>query len=109
MFTEISRERAALPPREPLQEFRGLPRDPCVDAELRVAHEAQRPRRMAAVLALVFLPVLASVALLVKVVVSGAAFGSVFALLCFSALAIGVFYGVFRMSRDWEGDHTHTT
>ncbi len=64
---------------------------------------------MAAVFALVFLPVLASVLLVVKIIASGAAFGTVLAGMCFSALAIGVFYGLFRMARQWEGGHTHTT
>jgi hypothetical protein len=64
---------------------------------------------MAAVFALVFLFAFASVALLVKVIASGATFGTVLAGACFAALAVGVFVALFKMARGWEGDHTHTT
>jgi hypothetical protein len=56
---------------------------------------------MAAVMALVFLFVLASVGLLVKVFFDGSA-TSVLAALTFIALAAGVFLGLFRMARGWE-------
>ena len=59
---------------------------------------------MAAVMALVFLFVLASAGLLVKVVMSDASTTSVFALLTFLALSWGVFVGLFKMARRWEGE-----
>ncbi len=64
---------------------------------------------MAAVFALVFLFAFASVMLVIKVIASGATFGTVLAGVCFSALAIGVVYALFKMARGWEGEHTHTT
>jgi hypothetical protein len=64
---------------------------------------------MAAVFALVFLPVLASVALLAKVVSGGITFSTALAFGCFIALASGVFYGLYRMAKQWEGDHHGTT
>ncbi len=57
---------------------------------------------MAAVFALVFLFVLASVAVMVKMVITGASFGAIFATLTFVAMSSGVFYGLFRMSKRWE-------
>lgn len=62
---------------------------------------------MAAVFALVFLFVLASGGLLVKTVLGDASFASIFALATFLALAWGVFIGLFKMSREWEGDAHH--
>jgi hypothetical protein len=62
---------------------------------------------MAAVFALVFLFVLAAGGLLFKVLVGEATFGSVFALITFLALAWGVFFGLFKLARGWEGD-THS-
>jgi hypothetical protein len=64
---------------------------------------------MAAVFALVFLPVLASVALLAKTLSGDISFSTALALGCFIALASGVFYGLYRMSKEWEGDHHGTT
>ena len=57
---------------------------------------------MAAVFALVFLFVLASVVLLFKVFVASVAFMNVFALLTFVLLASGVFVGLFKMTKEWE-------
>jgi len=57
---------------------------------------------MAAVFALVFLFVLASVGLMVKAASAG--FGTGIALVCFVAMAAGVFYGLFRLARKWENE-----
>ncbi len=56
---------------------------------------------MAAVMALVFLPALASVGFMVK---SGATdASSVFAVMMFSAMAAGVFVGALRVAKQAEG------
>lgn len=57
---------------------------------------------MAAVFALVFLPVLASIALMLGASQGSLSWGSALALACFSAMATGVFYGLFTMCRRWE-------
>ena len=62
---------------------------------------------MAAVFALVFLFVLASGGLLVKTMLAGASFASIFALATFLALAWGVFLGLFKLARKWEGPYSH--
>ena len=62
---------------------------------------------MAAVFALVFLFVLASGGLLVKTLLSDASFASTFALATFLALAWGVFIGLFKLARKWEGEVGH--
>ena len=62
---------------------------------------------MAAVFALVFLFVLAAGGLLVKTMLDGASFASVFALVTFLALAWGVFLGLFKLVRKWEGPYGH--
>jgi hypothetical protein len=59
---------------------------------------------MAAVLALVFLFALASIALMIKITVGGATVATVFAMTCFVALAAGVFIGAFMQVRRWEND-----
>jgi hypothetical protein len=56
---------------------------------------------MAAVMALVFLFVLASVGLLAKVFVDGS-WISALAMLTFVPMAAGVFVGTFKMARRWE-------
>lgn len=61
-------------------------------------------RGMAAVFALVFLFALASTALFLKVLAGSASFGAVLAGVTFLALAGGVFLGLYRMSKQWEGD-----
>jgi hypothetical protein len=58
---------------------------------------------MAAVMALVFLFVLASIGFFFKAVFDGSWSGA-FAMLTFVALAAGVFIGTFKMSRRWEGE-----
>jgi hypothetical protein len=62
---------------------------------------------MAAVFALVFLFVLASGGLLFKTMLSGASFGSIFALATFLVLASGMFVGLFKMVRGWENEVPH--
>ena len=62
---------------------------------------------MAAVFALVFLFVLASGGLLIKTMIAGASFASIFALVTFLALAWGVFIGLFKLARKWEGPVRH--
>ncbi|MBV8758792.1 MAG: hypothetical protein JO257_16005 [Deltaproteobacteria bacterium] len=59
--------------------------------------------RMAAVMALVFLFVVASVGLMLKISV-GLGFATIFAMTCFSALAIGVFVFAFVQVRGWENE-----
>jgi hypothetical protein len=61
-------------------------------------------RRMAAVFALVFLFVLAAGTVLAKVFIGDGSLSSVFALVTFLALAWGVFFGLFKMSRGWENE-----
>jgi len=62
---------------------------------------------MAAVFALVFLFVLASGGLLFKTMLASASFASIFALATFLAFAWGVFIGLFKLARKWEGDVGH--
>lgn len=63
---------------------------------------------MAAVFALVFLPVLASVALIAKTLHGDLSFSTALAFTCFLALASGVFFGLYRMAKQWEGEHDRT-
>lgn len=58
---------------------------------------------MAAVMALILLPVVASVGFMVLGNNGGPA-SVTFATLCFSALAGGVFAGLFKMARGWENE-----
>ena len=62
---------------------------------------------MAAVFALVFLFVLASVGLLFRVFVGDPTLTSMFSFALFLAMASGVFIGCFKMARKWEGDAGH--
>ncbi|HWO25942.1 MAG TPA: hypothetical protein VNO30_44720 [Kofleriaceae bacterium] len=59
---------------------------------------------MAAVFALVFLFALASTSLFLKGL-GIASFGTIFAGITFFALASGVFLGLYRMAKRWEGDY----
>lgn len=59
---------------------------------------------MAAVMALVFLFALASVGLMLKITVGGLSLATVFAMLCFGALAIGVFVGTMIQAKHWENE-----
>ena len=59
---------------------------------------------MAAVFALVFMFVISSIGLLVRVCADGASWGSTLALATFIALASGVFVGLYRLARRWEGE-----
>jgi hypothetical protein len=58
---------------------------------------------MAAVMALILLPVVAAVGVMVKAS-AGGSFGVTFAMLCFTLLAAGVFAGLFKMARRWENE-----
>ena len=62
---------------------------------------------MAAVFALVFLFALASTTLFLKSLGS-ASFGTVLAGVMFLALASGVFLGLYRMVKRWEGPYTRS-
>ena len=59
---------------------------------------------MAAVFALIFLPVIASVGVMVQIFRGGIGFGPGLALICFSALALGVFGGLLKMAQRWENE-----
>ena len=61
-------------------------------------------RPMAAVFALVFLPALAATGLMIQVVRGDLSPASSMAGMTFIGLAVGVFYGLFRMARRWERD-----
>lgn len=58
---------------------------------------------MAAVFALVFLFVVASISGMYKAL-SGASFGTIAAMLAFGALASGIFIGLYRLARQWENE-----
>ena len=58
---------------------------------------------MAAVFALVFLFALASTIIFLKGL-AGASFGVILAGVTFFALASGVFLGLYRMAKRWEGE-----
>lgn len=59
---------------------------------------------MAAVFALVMLPIIASVGFFLGVVFTDGSLASAFAGALFVALAIGVFGGALRIARDAEGE-----
>jgi hypothetical protein len=59
---------------------------------------------MAAVMALVFVPALAALALMFGTTRGELTLGSALAMTCFTMLAAGVFYGLFRMTRKWESE-----
>lgn len=59
--------------------------------------------RMAAVLALVMLPIIASIGFFLGVVFNDGSFGSALAGAMFVALAVGVLGGALRIARDAEG------
>jgi hypothetical protein len=58
---------------------------------------------MAAVMALIFVPALATVALMLASNLGGS-LGPTFATLLYAALAMGVFAGLFKMARRWEDE-----
>jgi hypothetical protein len=62
---------------------------------------------MAAVFALVFLFVVASIGFMVKALPASLGVGGMLAIACFVALAAGVFVGLFKLARRWE-DETPT-
>jgi len=55
-------------------------------------------------MALVFLFVVASIGFMIKATVGNLSFVTGFALICFVALAVGVFIGAFVQARRWERD-----
>jgi hypothetical protein len=57
---------------------------------------------MAAVFALVFVPALASIALMLATARGELGFGTAMAMISFVMLASGVFYGLLRLTRQWE-------
>jgi hypothetical protein len=59
---------------------------------------------MAAVFALIFLFVIASIGFMLKALPAALSFGTVLAAVCFVALAAGVFVGLFRLARRWEDE-----
>jgi hypothetical protein len=59
---------------------------------------------MAAVFALIFLFVLAASGLLLEVLIGEGSIASIFAFITFTALAWGVFVGLFKLARGWEGE-----
>jgi len=58
---------------------------------------------MAAIMALILLPAIASVGFMVLGNTGGSP-GASFAMLCFVALATGVFVALFKMARHWENE-----
>lgn len=58
---------------------------------------------MAAVFALVFLFVIASIGGMLKAL-PAANFGTIVAMLAFGSLAVGVFLGLFKLARGWENE-----
>ena len=68
-----------------------------------LACTAQSVPRMAAVLALVMLPIIASVGFFLGVVHADGSLSSAFAGATFVALAVGVLVGALRVARDAEG------
>lgn len=61
-----------------------------------------RPVCMAAVLALVFLFVVASIGFMLKSLHGGLTFGSVAMVMTFGSLSVGLFLGLFKLARGWE-------
>ena len=59
---------------------------------------------MAAVFALIFLFVIASIGFMLKALPSSLGFGTVLGAACFVALAVGVFIGLFKLARRWENE-----
>jgi hypothetical protein len=60
---------------------------------------------MAAIFALVFVPALAAVGFMTMSALQGdLSFGSALATVCFALLAMGVFYGLLSMARQWDAE-----
>lgn len=67
-----------------------------------------RPIRMAAIFALVFVPALAAVGFMILSAAQGElTFGTALATAMFAMLAMGVFYGLLKMARQWDAEPTH--
>ena len=60
--------------------------------------------RMAAVFCFVFLFALAAITLLMQPFLAGASVAGIFAFICFSLLASGVFVALFKMTKQWEAE-----
>lgn len=70
------------------------------------------PGRMAAVLTVIFIPVIASIGFMLKGIQGDMSVGSAMAGVAFAIMASGVFVGMFNMARSWEhedldNDHDH--
>lgn len=87
-----------------MQRVRARRADRAGSLEIRAGTPSADPASMAAVFALVFLFALASSLLFVKSL-GAATFGTVLAGALFVALASGVFVGLYRMAKRWEGGH----
>ena len=59
--------------------------------------------QMAAILCLVFLPMIAAVGFMFGVAGGEHSLSSIFGGLIFATLGFGIFIGMFRMARSWEG------
>lgn len=59
---------------------------------------------MAAVMALILIPVVAAVGLMFVTNLGGSSFSTTIGTLAFAALAIGVFASLFKMARRWENE-----
>jgi hypothetical protein len=59
--------------------------------------------QMAAILCLVFLPMIAAVGFMVGVAGGEHSLSSIFSGLIFATLGFGIFIGMFKMARTWEG------
>ena len=59
---------------------------------------------MAAVMALILIPVVAAVGLMLEANLGDHSFTTVVGVVAFAALAIGVFASLFKMARRWENE-----
>jgi hypothetical protein len=62
---------------------------------------------MAAVLCLVFLPALAAIGFMFGTVSGEHSVAGVFVALTFCALGFGIFLGMLKMAKGWEGPESH--
>ncbi|HEX5058579.1 MAG TPA: hypothetical protein VFV99_04420 [Kofleriaceae bacterium] len=62
---------------------------------------------MAAVLCLVLLPLMAAAGFMLGVVNGQFSAASLLGGVTFVVLGFGMFFGIFRMSRDWENEQEH--
>lgn len=73
------------------------------DAQLQQARAWQFPPRMAAVFALIFLFVIASIGFMFKAL-PDASFGSLAMIATFVMMASGIFVGLYKLARRWENE-----